>query len=239
MNKNNPWIKKFIFSIKLLRHGSGDLFFRSLLFGRGRRKRFGVAPAVRTIKKSLQAHPLISNCVFYGSLYAGAEFSQQTIRNYMHGNTTLNNNNNKTSKSYYDYSALKRYAFMGTVIFPPILHKWYLWLDKKFPTGNLAKKLILDQFLLTPVLVAMFFVGMSMMEGKDDVTLECKQKFANTFFYDCLFWLPMQAINFVYIPTSFRVVFIAMCSFIWLNFLCTIKNMPINVDNNMDTSLQP
>lgn len=245
MSSHN-YFKRFF---SLLRHRSSSLILRSVLFGRGRRKRFGIAPAIRTTKKITSAYPLLTNCAFYGTLYVGAELSTQTIRHLlsttptstgattiMHHNSnntnTSNNNNNK--KIVYDLSSVKRYAVFGTIIYPPILHKWYIWLDSKFPKGNLIKKLFLDQFILTPVLVAMFYIGMSAMEGKEDWTEECRDKFAHTFFYDCIFWLPMQAINFKFIPNAFRIVFIAICSFVWLNVLCTIKNAPLSGKINAD-----
>lgn len=66
----------------------------------------------------------------------------------------------------------------------PTMFFWYKWLDKNF-TGTaikvVAKKCILDQFLMTPNLLAIFYVGMSLLEGKDDLTAELKKKFVPTF----------------------------------------------------------
>ena len=36
-----------------------------------------------------------------------------------------------TTTAHLDMSSVKRYAIMGTVVFPPILTKWYSWLDNK------------------------------------------------------------------------------------------------------------
>lgn len=38
-----------------------------------------MAAFARSIKRVFAARPLASNCVVYGTLYAGAEFSQQTL----------------------------------------------------------------------------------------------------------------------------------------------------------------
>merc|ERR1719228_2522247 len=62
-----------------------------------------------------------------------------------------------------DMSSVKRYAIMGTVCISPLLTKWYGWLDGKFPcttTRVVIKKLFLDQFIFTPVVVVVFYVGM-------------------------------------------------------------------------------
>lgn len=61
------------------------------------------------------------------------------------------------------------------------------------------------------------------MEGKDDLTLELKQKFLPTFGRSCMFWLPAQMFNFVLIPPKFRVIYMGVCGFVWVNILCWIK----------------
>jgi len=38
-----------------------------------------------------------------------------------------------------------------------------------------------------------------------------------------MFWLPAQAANFAFVPPSMRVVYIATCSFAWINILCVLK----------------
>lgn len=64
---------------------------------------------------------------------------------------------------------------------------------------------------------------MSLMERKKDLFKECEEKFLITFQKSCLFWLPAQTINFIYVPPSFRVIFVGSCSFAWVNILCWIK----------------
>lgn len=123
-------------------------------------------------------------------------------------------------------------------------------MDKTLPgtTGKIiVKKLILDQFLLTPTLLVLFFTGskniilfkfncyiiyificifspgMSIMERSSDPLEECKQKFLPTFARSCMFWLPAQSLNFLYIPPRFRVIYVGTCSFIWVNILCWVK----------------
>jgi hypothetical protein len=130
-----------------------------------------------------------------------------------------------------DMSSVKRYAIMGTLVIPPILTKWYHWLDNKFPSTSkrtVMKKLILDQFLLTPWLLAMFFIGMAFLEGSKgkDLLTELKAKFTMTFIMDCCFWLPIQALNFLFVHPTFRVVYIGVTTFIWMNILCFIKAGP-------------
>lgn len=76
---------------------------------------------------------------------------------------------------------------------------------------------------MTPPIYLIFYTSMSLMEGKEDILEECKSKFIPTFQTSCLFWLPVQTVNFFLIPNTIRVAYVGMCSFVWLNILCWIK----------------
>ncbi|CAK9802501.1 N-acetyltransferase 9-like protein [Anthophora plagiata] len=84
----------------------------------------------------------------------------------------------------YNWAQLKRYAIYGCFIAGPLLHGWYKWLDE-FYKGKRMKtvltKLLVDQFVLTPPLITVFFISMSLMESKLNVFDECKAKFVQTF----------------------------------------------------------
>jgi Mpv17-like protein len=120
---------------------------------------------------------------------------------------------------------------MGTLVYSPILYNWYKWLDGKFPgiaRKTILKKLVLDQFLLTPPLLVIFYTGMSLMELKfDDPFEECRKKFVATFQRSCLFWLPAQTVNFILIPPAFRVIYMGFASFCWVNILCFLKRQKL------------
>ena len=78
-------------------------------------------------------------------------------------------------------------------MFPVVLFWWYRWLDARF-VGTAARvilpKLALDQFLISPPILALFYLLMSFMEGRQDVTAECREKLLPTFCSSCLFWMP-------------------------------------------------
>ncbi|KAF2887948.1 hypothetical protein ILUMI_18225 [Ignelater luminosus] len=125
-----------------------------------------------------------------------------------------------------DLQSVKRYAIFGTCIQGPLLTVWYRWLDRTVVGKSykiILKKVLMDQFLMTPHLVWLFFIAMSIMEGRKDILAECKQKFIPTFKTSCMFWLPAQTVNFTIIPTQFRVVYVGSCSLCWVNILCYIK----------------
>lgn len=196
-------------------------------------------------KAIVDRNPLVANAVIYGGLYTLAEVSQQTIQQNVVRDTTscALARDSSSMASRLDMSSVKRYAIMGTVCISPLLTKWYGWLDGKFPcttTPVVVKKLFLDQFVFTPFVVVVFYVGMSYLEGKRGPKLldELKQKGLQTFAMDCCFWIPASAINFIFVPAWLRVAFIGLSSFLWLNVLCWIKSWPSDSGTCGQDSLQ-
>lgn len=170
----------------------------------------------RRLKYLFNKYPFISNSIIYGSLYVTAECSQQIVTKKILTQPPED----------LDKTTLVRYGIMGTFLYSPVLYSWYKWLDSSFPGTTkqiIVKKLLLDQFLMTPNLLVIFYTGMSVMEGVDDPFAELKEKFVPTFTRSCLFWLPAQTINFYWVPPQFRIVYIGTCSLMWANILCWIK----------------
>ena len=89
------------------------------------------------------------NALCYGSLYAGAEFSQQTIKHFYKKSISSSNsssvgalkNGDHASKQVglkYDMSSVKKLALWGTVVIAPIFTHWYKWLEKRFPPCSIT-----------------------------------------------------------------------------------------------------
>ncbi len=90
-----------------------------------------------------------------------------------------------------------RYSFLGTAVYGPLFHGWYGWLDSRLAgtaAATVAKKCLIDQFVLGPPSLALFYLAMSGMEGRDDPTEECRKKFLPTFALDTIFWIPVQVL---------------------------------------------
>lgn len=43
----------------------------------------------------------------------------------------------------------------------------------------------------------------------------------------CMYWLPVQFLNFLLIPPALRVTFVSIAAFCWVNILCYLKNTPV------------
>lgn len=64
------------------------------------------------------------------------------------------------------------------------------------------------------------------MEGKTwrESIEELKKKFLTTFLLECAVWPPLQAVNFLYLPTSLRVVYVSMIDLGWAVVLSRLKH---------------
>ncbi|XP_014600686.1 PREDICTED: uncharacterized protein LOC106785058 [Polistes canadensis] len=201
--------------------------------------------------------PLLLNSMTYGFFYTCAEFAQQSYNKKFKINQPVStydvesqnidkpiflwlkkcnnflgllDNESSILTEEYNWPRLKRFAIYGFFLAGPLLHGWYKWLDT-FYKGKSIKlvltKVFVDQFILTPPLVCLFFISMSLMESKSDILEECKTKFVKTFQTSCLFWIPVQFFNFVLIPPTLRITYVSIAALCWVNILCYIKNVPL------------
>lgn len=211
---------------------------------------------LRVVNGVMQRRPLLFNSMVYGFFYTSAEFIRQSsskmskpiqpiaaepeIPSNVNGRIlirvqklceTLGLVDENVNSATYNWPQLKRYAVFGCLLAGPILHGWYKWLDTFYSgksTKIVLKKLLVDQFILTPPLLILFFISMSLMEAKSDLLRECKIKFVHTFKTSCGYWLPVQFVNFLLIPPSFRVTYVSVAAFCWVNILCYLKNLPVS-----------
>lgn len=70
------------------------------------------------------------------------------------------------------------------------------------------------------------FPVISILEGKN-VQDELQAKYKTAFIANQFFWIPAQTVNFMFVPGQFRVAYISIVSFVWINVLCFIKRQKI------------
>ncbi|XP_046968935.1 mpv17-like protein 2 [Vanessa cardui] len=102
-------------------------------------------------------------------------------------------------------------AFSGAAV-GVLCHHWYKVLDK-FIIGKtfdmVAKKLLLDQLIFSPIMIVTFFGSLALFE-KDPVgnfKEEVRDKFVTLYHAEWLVWPPAQIINFYFLPTKYRVLY--------------------------------
>lgn len=61
---------------------------------------------------------------------------------------------------------------------------------------------------------------MSILQGKDDIFLDLRQKFWNTYKSGLMYWPFVQLTNFSLVPVPWRTAYTGLCGFLWATFLC-------------------
>ncbi|XP_018562233.1 mpv17-like protein 2 [Anoplophora glabripennis] len=135
----------------------------------------------------------------------------------------------------YDYGRLTRMFTIG-LGFGPLNHYFFVWLGKAMPARNLAtltKKILIDQFVMSPICIAAFFYSMGALESKPikECNKELKNKFVTVYVLDWLVWTPTQLINFCYVPLKYQAFYTNFISMLYNVFLSYIKHRETAEEN--------
>ncbi|CEQ40395.1 SPOSA6832_02006 [Sporobolomyces salmonicolor] len=99
------------------------------------------------------------------------------------------------------------------IIFAPILTRWYAGLDAiklKSKVAVVASRVCLDQFVLTPVMIGVFFGTQSLLEGKsiDQAKRRISSSWWPTLEKNWLLFVPVQLANFSIVPPHLRLLLV-------------------------------
>ncbi|CAF4756588.1 mpv17-like protein 2 isoform X2 [Pieris napi] len=111
----------------------------------------------------------------------------------------------------YDYGRTVQMAVSGMTT-GIICHNWYIFLDKVIVGRTLQmviKKLLLDQFICSPIVIMSFFATVAIFEDNplESFTDEVGEKFWILYKAEWYVWPPAQIINFYFLPTRYRVLY--------------------------------
>ncbi|XP_041375456.1 mpv17-like protein 2 [Gigantopelta aegis] len=123
---------------------------------------------------------------------------------------------NKKTLDSWNKERTTHVAITGFLI-GPLVHYWYLYLDKWFPgrtASILAKKLLLDQLVCSPIYIVIFLVTLNLLEGATWMKIKSDAVYKGGVLYtaEWVVWPPAQLINFYFLPTRFRVLYDSMVS---------------------------
>ncbi|BFY99393.1 hypothetical protein BsWGS_02433 [Bradybaena similaris] len=147
------------------------------------------------------------------------------------GDCAVQKINTAFDKDYkYDLARTGRMAIIG-VMLGPFNHFWYAFLDRLIVGKTrriIIKKIMIDQAVAGTFFCTSFLYGISILEGKthEAAIEEWKHKFLKIYMLDWTFWPMAQCINFKFVPSKFRVLYVCVSTFIWNSLLSYIKYKP-------------
>lgn len=106
---------------------------------------------------------------------------------------------------------------------------WFQMLDKYVTVGSLlvrsVQKVVLDQFLLGPIFLGIFFLYNGFLEGH---TLAGIRRKLETSYYDVWItglklWPTVQLVNFMLVPLHLRIVFAGIVALGWNAFMSIVN----------------
>ncbi|KAH0631872.1 hypothetical protein JD844_019765 [Phrynosoma platyrhinos] len=150
------------------------------------------------------------NVLLYGGLFAAGDAAQQRLRR-------------RRRPGQADWAQTRRVALVALAFHGNFSYFWLRGLERLLPgraPATLLAKVLCDQALGAPVAIAAFYTGMSVLQGKEDIFADCREKFWNTYKTGLMYWPFVQLSNFSLIPVHLRTAYAGLCGFIWATFLC-------------------
>ncbi|KAI7731461.1 hypothetical protein M8C21_026885 [Ambrosia artemisiifolia] len=133
--------------------------------------------------------------------------------------------NQDVTWSLLDHNWLRalRMASYGFLLYGPGSYVWYQYLDRCMPkqtAQNIIMKVVLNQIILGPSVIAVVFAWNNLWQGKLSELPNKYQKDAlPTLLFGFRFWIPVSVINFWAIPLQARVAFMSINSIFWNFYL--------------------
>jgi protein Mpv17 len=132
----------------------------------------------------------------------------------------------------YDAGRASRLCAYSAVIGSPVGHYWFHFLDKFiFPNAmghpvTAIVKTLLDQVLMAPAGIALFFSAMSLLEGHsvEEAWQSTKEKFKPTLMANYVLWPAANLVNFAFVPPAQRILYCNVVYIFWASFLSAMAS---------------
>ncbi|XVE60939.1 hypothetical protein DITRI_Ditri06bG0001100 [Diplodiscus trichospermus] len=125
-----------------------------------------------------------------------------------------------------DVKRIFLFTLLGLVLVGPTLHFWYLHLSNlvKLPGASGAfLRLLLDQFLFSPIFIGVFLSTLVTLEGRpSQVVPKLQQEWFSAVVANWQLWIPFQFLNFRFVPQQFQVLAANFIALVW-NVILSFK----------------
>ncbi|KAL8457219.1 hypothetical protein ACS0TY_035169 [Phlomoides rotata] len=111
------------------------------------------------------------------------------------------------------------FTLLGLVLVGPTLHFWYLYLSKLVTASGASGaiiRLLLDQFIFSPIFIGTFLSTLVTLEGKPSLVIpKLQQEWFSSVVANWQLWIPFQFLNFRFVPQQFQVLAANFIALIW------------------------
>uniref|UniRef100_A0A8C9LIZ9 Mpv17-like protein n=1 Tax=Piliocolobus tephrosceles TaxID=591936 RepID=A0A8C9LIZ9_9PRIM len=117
--------------------------------------------------RAARRHPWPTNVLLYGSLFTAGDALQQRLQG-----------------GEADWRQTRSVATLVVTFHANFNYVWLGLLERALPgraPRAVLAKLLCDQVVAAPIAISVFYAGMSILQEKDDIFLDLKQKFWNTY----------------------------------------------------------
>uniref|UniRef100_A0A8C9Z0L1 Si:ch211-120k19.1 n=1 Tax=Sander lucioperca TaxID=283035 RepID=A0A8C9Z0L1_SANLU len=160
-----------------------------------------------------KAHPYISNVLGYTTLFASADLIQQSV---LGGKQTAGSTSEDSAGI--DWCQTARVATVGFCFHANFNYQWLRGLERMLPGGGVKAvtgKVVVDQLIAAPLTISAFYIGLSLLENKDDPLEDWRQKFWTSY--------KVHSLNFALVPPVARTVFLGGIALTFTIYLCHLR----------------
>jgi len=134
-------------------------------------------------------------------------------------------------KGDFDFKRLVKMASFGFLLHGTTGHYFYNFLDSVMAGATpkfVAAKVAIDQTLWAPVFMVMFFSYMCLFEGTPELILpKIQQDVFTAVKGSWVTWIPAHTINFAFVPSSMRLLYINAIQIFFNMFMSILGNKEV------------
>ncbi|XP_029307984.1 mpv17-like protein [Cottoperca gobio] len=168
-----------------------------------------------------KAHPYVSNVLGYTTLFASADLIHQSVLGGKHAEGSTSQDS-----AGINWCQTARVATVGFCFHANFNYHWLRALERMLPGGGVRAvtgKVVVDQLIAAPLTISAFYIGLSLLENKEDLFEDWRQKFWTSYKTGVVFWSTMQVVNFTLVPPVARTVFVGGIALTFTIFLCHLR----------------
>lgn len=176
--------------------------------------------ALQWYSNQLDTRPLLTKAVTGGIISGSGDFlCQVVVRRKRAGEAGW------TDLSWWDKARTARFTFLGAVLVAPCMHYWYNYLASAVPGKSflaVTKRVFYDEFIFTPIYTPIWLLSLYVLEGERDYAVLRKrlvESYPSIIVANWCLWVPVQWVNFRYLPVKYQLLFTNIVDLVWYAFL--------------------